>query len=128
MSKMAQAPCIICGKELPNVEMDCENQPYGGTAFSSGGHYGSTAFDPMNGSSLEINFCDLCLVKAGKDGKVLWTRRAKALMHDGSIIGWLSNPIDFYVSWKPELDETSGLRTTEQTDLDYLNVESKKIS
>lgn len=33
----------------------------GGTAFRIYGHYGSTVFDPMDGSSLEIVICDECL-------------------------------------------------------------------
>jgi hypothetical protein len=38
------------------------NQPYGGTVFKCGGHYGSTVFDPTHGGvHLEINICDECL-------------------------------------------------------------------
>lgn len=64
--------CIVCKTELRNIDAgDVENQPAGGTAFQSSGHYGSTAFDPMDGTYLEINVCDGCLVAAGKDGNVL---------------------------------------------------------
>lgn len=56
-------PCIVCGSELDNVGIETEvNQPYAGTAFTSYGHYGSTVFDPMDRSHLEINVCDNCLV------------------------------------------------------------------
>lgn len=55
-------PCIFCGKELENIAKDENiNQPIGGTAFNSHGHYGSS-FDPMDPSvRLEFNFCDECL-------------------------------------------------------------------
>jgi hypothetical protein len=35
--------------------------PYGGTLFGTTGHYGSTAFDPMNGDRIIITVCDECL-------------------------------------------------------------------
>lgn len=64
----ATLPCICCGKELESVfapDEDgkplCENQPYAATTFHSYGHYGSTTFDPMDGSFIEINVCDDCL-------------------------------------------------------------------
>ncbi len=63
MSKKA-LPCIVCGAELENVTDDSENQPYEGTAFLTHGHYGSTAFDPFDGSYLEVNICDACLMQA----------------------------------------------------------------
>lgn len=64
--------CIVCKKPLDDViEMDNGNQPNDGLAFQSPGHYGTTVFDPMDGTFLEINVCDPCLVQAGKDGNVL---------------------------------------------------------
>jgi hypothetical protein len=64
-------PCIICNRELENVVPASEgNQPYGGTAFFTHGHYGSTYFDPVDGTALEINLCDDCLRIADKQGKV----------------------------------------------------------
>jgi hypothetical protein len=70
MTKLA-LPCIVCGAQLRNVVDDVENQPDGGTAFITHGHYGSTVFDPMNGEYLEINVCDQCLVAAGAKERVL---------------------------------------------------------
>lgn len=58
--------CIVCRKTLPNI-MEDGNQPSGGVAFSSPGHYGSGVFDPMDGSCIEINVCDECLLKAGQE-------------------------------------------------------------
>lgn len=63
--------CIICKAALRNLEAPDGNRPNGGTAFQSRGHYGSSAFDPMDGTYLEINICDPCLKAAGDDGMVL---------------------------------------------------------
>ena len=59
-----QPPCIICNRELEPAFSGCEtNQPYGATSFITHGHYGSTIFDPLDGSYLEINICDDCLAE-----------------------------------------------------------------
>lgn len=56
--------CIVCGYQPDTAYNGCENnQPYKATAFISYGHYGSTFFDPMDGSYIEINVCDECLCK-----------------------------------------------------------------
>ncbi len=65
------APCIVCRKQLGNLMAPEGNQPNDGVAFTSPGHYGSAAFDPMDMTFLEINVCDDCLVAAAKDGAVL---------------------------------------------------------
>lgn len=56
--------CIVCGAvPEPAVPADIEqNQPYAATVFRAYGQYGSTVFDPMDRSFLEINVCDSCLV------------------------------------------------------------------
>lgn len=71
-------PCIVCGRELENIlDLPQEsNQPNGGLAFTTLGHFGSTAFDPMDGTWLEINVCDPCLVEAQLQKKVLLGERA----------------------------------------------------
>jgi hypothetical protein len=69
MSKFA-LPCIVCEKPLRNVNEDVDNQPYVGTEFISGGHYGSTIHDefpPPEGESymmLVVNICDTCILRA----------------------------------------------------------------
>lgn len=65
MSIEAMLPCFKCGKTLPNVCCDEENQPYGGTEFRTYGHYGSTFWDSMDGEELVINVCDECLREHG---------------------------------------------------------------
>lgn len=84
--------CIVCGSRLRNVFDDAENQPSSGTAFESEGHYGSTQFDPMDGSYIEINVCDVCLVQARKDGRVLWGRKRKMVVCEGTVVGWTRAP------------------------------------
>lgn len=54
--------CIVCDKELESISSP--NQPHDGLEFVSSGHYGTTVFDPMDGSMLAINVCDSCLKKA----------------------------------------------------------------
>lgn len=70
-------PCIVCGRKLENaLDLPKENnQPNGGLAFTTHGHYGSTSFDPMDGTWLEINICDPCIVAAQQAGKVLLGER-----------------------------------------------------
>jgi len=65
-------PCIVCDSALLNIQEDrCGNQPSGGLAFFSTGHYGCTLFDPMDGTGLEINVCDKCLAIAKAKRSVL---------------------------------------------------------
>ena len=63
MSKPLQ--CIVCNMtpDAAFAEHDekLAQQPWGATEFVSGGHYGSTVFDPMDSSYLIINICDQCL-------------------------------------------------------------------
>lgn len=55
--------CLKCGTVLENIQ---EGRPYiqplDGLAFMTYGHYGSTIFDPMDGTWLEIAVCDKCLL------------------------------------------------------------------
>lgn len=75
-------PCLVCGKTLSSVLPNPDiNQPNDGTAFSTSGHFGSTVFDPANGTLLEVNVCDPCLVE----------RHARVLLindDDGSFRPW----------------------------------------
>lgn len=74
---MIPSPCIICDKILEpalSLEDGRYNQPYAGTCFESSGHYGSTYFDPMDGSALSINICDECLLKLEAKQKLLYRK------------------------------------------------------
>lgn len=57
--------CIVCNKEVENWDVYPEEEtqvhPIDGTVFRTYGHYGSTVFDPMDASYLEVVFCDECL-------------------------------------------------------------------
>lgn len=64
-------PCIVCEKPLEDVSGVSENQPYNGLTCHAEGQYGCTEFDPMDGSYLEFNVCDECLVKKASAGIIL---------------------------------------------------------
>lgn len=65
-------PCFKCGEPLQNILEDrCANQPSTGLEFTTPGHYGSAAFDPMDGTRLAINICDGCLRAAARLHHVL---------------------------------------------------------
>lgn len=66
--------CICCNRSVETA-MEGTTQPYAATSFNTIGHYGSTVFDPMDGSYLSINVCDDCLVKAAARGVVRYTTR-----------------------------------------------------
>jgi hypothetical protein len=58
--------CIVCDEQVPGWPVEylddySETYPLGGTVFRAYGNYGSTIFDPMDGSFIEIVICDSCL-------------------------------------------------------------------
>lgn len=58
--------CIVCNTEVENWDIaypegDSQVHPIDGTAFRTYGHYGSSVFDPMDSSYLDIVVCDPCL-------------------------------------------------------------------
>ena len=58
--------CIICAAEVENWDIaypedNPQVHPIDGTVFRTYGHYGSTVFDPMDASYLEVVVCDKCL-------------------------------------------------------------------
>lgn len=76
---MDPLPCIVCGYQPDTAFNGCTgNQPYKATAFTTGGHYGSTFFDPMDESRIEINVCDECLRKAVDKKQILYYRNRYA--------------------------------------------------
>jgi len=66
-------PCIVCQKTLKPVFENREEreycQPKNANTFHTTGTYGSTVFDPLDGSIVIVNICDLCLVAANEEGK-----------------------------------------------------------
>jgi hypothetical protein len=71
--------CIVCDYQPDIAYNGCEiNQPYKATTFLSRGHYGSTFFDPLNGTIIEVNVCDECLRKALEKKQILhYTRNGE---------------------------------------------------
>ena len=63
--------CIVCKETLSNID-ETGNQPDEGLEFTSYGHYGSTVFDPADGTALVVNICDRCLTEARGVGAVLF--------------------------------------------------------
>jgi hypothetical protein len=63
-------PCIACGKALEPVGSGSPNHADDANEFSTHGQYGSTKFDPMDGSLLVVNICDECIVSASFKGRV----------------------------------------------------------
>lgn len=58
--------CLICDEQVKNWDEaypkgEEQIHPVDGTVFRTYGHYGSTVFDPMDASYLEIVVCDQCL-------------------------------------------------------------------
>jgi hypothetical protein len=70
-----QAPCIVCGKALENLD-PTGNQPIEGLAFWTSGHWPSTVLDGAAGITIEINFFEPCLKKAAEAGRVLQAVKA----------------------------------------------------
>lgn len=64
-------PCLCCGKALANAIAGVPLQPGGATAFTTRGHYGSGAFDPLRGDQqLQVNVCDECMALRAAEGRV----------------------------------------------------------
>jgi hypothetical protein len=73
---VAPPPCVLCGKPLKSAIAGPDgNLPLDATIFISHGNYGSTVFDPMDGSALIVNICDGCLSTAQVQGRVLFSPR-----------------------------------------------------
>lgn len=67
----ATLPCAVCRKPLEAMDGD-PAVPYAANIFTTSGHYGSTAFDPVfGGERLELLICTDCIM----------TMRANAAIH-----------------------------------------------
>lgn len=57
--------CFVCNKTVlsafDDYEMDILEPASKAVCFTSGGNFGSTIFDPMDGTIIEITVCDDCL-------------------------------------------------------------------
>jgi hypothetical protein len=96
-------PCLKCGRVLTRVTSDYEGQPNDGIMCSSHGNYGSTVFDPMDGSYLAFNICDPCVKRAARQGRLMVTRdRIHVKTHKLGIIGSMKVERP-YIAWTPDL-------------------------
>jgi hypothetical protein len=95
--------CIVCGVKPDSVEqLDVNNQPYKATTFASHGHYGSTAYDPMDGSFIEVNVCDACLRESARTGRVAEGQDYRPVTNaEGSRVGMERIPHDEQEPLKP---------------------------
>lgn len=84
-------PCFKCGRRLHSAipggieDEGTTNQPYAGTAFTTGGHYGSTFFDPIDWQRLEITICDACL--ANNRAAIGWFQHSRPVTCGGLLVG-----------------------------------------
>lgn len=79
---------FCCDRPLANLDPK-GNQPDNGLEFISYGHYGSTVFDPMDGTFLAINICDSCLKSAARGrGLILHGRPAYAAPRRAEYSNW----------------------------------------
>jgi hypothetical protein len=96
-------PCIVCRKQMERVfEGGYELQPNDGLHFHSEGAYGSTVFDPMDLSTLDVVICDECIVKAGKDGIVRFDQPRIGLNDEDGVAAGFYCPEREAVIWDPE--------------------------
>ena len=59
MTSSPSMSCVLCKTHIETMN---EFHPDGGLHFRAYGHYGTTVFDPMDGTSLDICICDKCLL------------------------------------------------------------------
>lgn len=86
-----QLPCIVCAAVPESVDEGTDYHPYGATEFETHGHYGSTAYDPMDSDRvLILNVCDKCLV-----ARAPWVRERTRVRFD--------RPSHDYAAWNPAL-------------------------
>ena len=102
-------PCAVCGAAVENMDDTYANSPYAATAFQTHGHYGSTIFDPMNGSYLELNVCDSCVRRLGEEGKILLGQDRKRVMTGSLLVGWMKVWREL-VPWKPGIEADDDLQ------------------
>lgn len=96
-------PCLKCGAVLTRVTPDYEGQPNDGIMCQSYGNYGSTVFDPMDGSYLAFNLCDPCVKRAGRQGRIMVTRdKVHVKTHRLGVVGSMrvERP---YIPWTSDL-------------------------
>jgi len=80
--------CLLCGKPCKKVWKDYPNQPYGATVFTSRGQYGSTVFDEVDGTYLQVNIHDRCLVNAAIERRVWYITPVAPIRQPAELRVW----------------------------------------
>lgn len=75
--------CFKCGAEIGDEDM-------AGTAFRSFGNYGSTVFDPFDGSYLDIAICNGCLSEHA--ARAACGREFRPVICEGLMVGRARTP------------------------------------
>ena len=83
-------PCIVCKKDLKGVSSPTSepNHPTDALSFTSHGQYGTRVFDPMDGTWIEINICDPCLIEAAQNKQVLHCSKSGAAIPFNILCGF----------------------------------------
>lgn len=118
MNSSTLVPCVICGLLQPRVMQDTEAQPDHGLMFTTTGNYGSTVFDPDDGTALLVIICDGCIVRASEQQRVLTYKKYRHVLCDGIIVGreWLGRPYTMWTRDDPGYGES-----------DVLNIEAEEV-
>jgi hypothetical protein len=81
-------PCLVCKKGLVRVFDDAHQaQAEDGLFCETSGNYGSTFFDPMDGSELSFCVCDTCMKEACEAGRVVVDKSHRPVLCDGGVVG-----------------------------------------
>lgn len=115
MPRDSLIPCLVCGRQLDNVDDESCNCPDGADCFSTHGHYGSRLFDPMNGEYLEINVCSDCLRTAVDSNRVLICRDWKHVLAGGVIVGTTAAP-RAPVHWRTDMPSSDDVLRVDSRD------------
>lgn len=102
-----ETTCIVCNKSYPD--------DYNTNWFYNHGGYGSTVYDPMDGSYLLIVVCDECLkARIGSD-IVLQGRDTKPVRYNGLTVGKCKTPGRKLIPWNGDgsFDATDVLNVSE---------------
>ncbi len=98
---MTTLRCIVCTEVLKPIwdpvifPQDAQvNQPSGGMTFTSEGQYGTTVFDPMNGSFLEINICDDCMKMREAEGGFILHGTPRRSRRETRYVKWTMERVD----------------------------------
>lgn len=83
-------PCLLCRKELESI-VKPGPQPAGAVMFTSPGTFGSGVFDDIDGSRLQINICDECLIS---NHDLVWYTQERKVTKILKSYPWVPVPVE----------------------------------